>query len=208
MAAGKQELSPRKLSKQAQIRDGARRVFLANGFAATGTDAIAAEAGVSKQTLYVYYRAKEDLFVDVLRDIVGELPDVQEAISAVGLDSATALRASLVALARDLVTLLMQPDYIAFMRLVFAEIPRMPQLGDLWQSALPAQVVRATASLLETARTHGVARFTDTEAAVRLFIGPLITFVVLEGLATAKTPRKPSDRVIKQIVDLYLEAIT
>jgi TetR/AcrR family transcriptional repressor of mexJK operon len=94
------------------------------------------------------------------------------------------------------------------MRLVFAEIPRMPQLGELWQSALPAQVIGATAGLLETARANGVARFTDTEAAVRLFVGPLITFVVLDGLATAGPPRRPSDRVIEQIVDLFLVAIT
>jgi TetR/AcrR family transcriptional repressor of mexJK operon len=207
MAIGKQELSPRAQSKQAQIRDGARRVFLANGFAGTGTDAITAEAGVSKQTLYVYYRTKEDLFVAVLRAIVGELPDVHATITADGLDSPTALRACLMSLSRDLVALLMQPDYIAFMRLVFAEIPRMPQLGELWQRALPAQVIRATAGLLEAARANGVVRFTDPEAAVRLLVGPLVTFVVLDGLATAGPPRRPSDRAIRQIVDLFLVAI-
>ena len=74
MRSGKQAVTPRERSKQAQIRDGARRAFLANGFAATSTDAIATEARVSKQTLYVYYRTKEDLFLDVLEDIVGQLP--------------------------------------------------------------------------------------------------------------------------------------
>ena len=84
MRSGKQAVTPRERSKQAQIRDGARRAFLANGFAATSTDAIATEARVSKQTLYVYYRTKEDLFLDVLEDIVGQLPDVQSMIAAGG----------------------------------------------------------------------------------------------------------------------------
>ena len=44
---------PRARAKKEQIRAGAQRLFLDKGFAATSTDAIAAEAGVSKQTLYV-----------------------------------------------------------------------------------------------------------------------------------------------------------
>jgi TetR/AcrR family transcriptional regulator, mexJK operon transcriptional repressor len=208
MTVGKQVLSARARSKQAQIRDGARRAFLANGFAATTTDAIATEAGVSKQTLYVYYRAKEGLFLDVLREIVGQLPDVASTIAAgAQLDSPAALRACLTSLARELLAHLMQPDYVAFMRLVFAEIPRMPQLGELWQRTIPAQVVGVTANVLETARARGIAHFADTNAAVRLFIGPLITFVVLEGLATAEPPRPPDDSAIRQIVDLFLAAI-
>jgi TetR/AcrR family transcriptional repressor of mexJK operon len=208
MRTGKQALSPRAQSKQAQIRDGARRAFLANGFAATTTDTIAAEAGVSKQTLYVYYRTKEALFLDVLQDIVGQLPDVQSTIPAGRqVDSPEALRDCLISLARKLIAHWMQPEYIAFMRLVFAEIPRMPQLGDMWERTIPAQVLGTTSRLLETARKNGVAQFAHTDAAIRLFIGPLITFVVLDGLGAAGPPRRPSDRVIKQIVVLFLVAI-
>lgn len=208
MRSGKQAVTPRERSKQAQIRDGARRAFLANGFAATSTDAIATEARVSKQTLYVYYRTKEDLFLDVLEDIVGQLPDVQSMIAAGGpVDSSAALRSCLMALAHELISHWMQPDYVAFMRLVFAEIPRMPQLSELWQQAIPAQVLGTTTTLLEIARANGIAHFANTNTVVRLFIGPLVTFLVLEGLGTAKPPREPSGRVIKQIVDLFLEAI-
>ncbi len=208
MSAGGQNLTPRARNKQAQIRDGARRAFMANGFAATSTDAIAAQAGVSKQTLYVYYRTKQELFLDVLQDVVGQLPDVRSTITAGGdVDSPEALRACLMSLARKLVTHLMQPEYIAFMRLVFAEIPRMPQLGDMWERTIPTQVLGTTAGLLETARENGFAQFAHTNAAVRLFIGPLITFVVLDGLGVAGPPRRPTDRVIKQIVDLFLAAI-
>jgi TetR/AcrR family transcriptional repressor of mexJK operon len=49
------ELTPRARAKRDQIREGAQRVFLERGFAGTSTDAIASEAGVSKQTLYAYY---------------------------------------------------------------------------------------------------------------------------------------------------------
>src|SRR5713226_7273324 len=58
--------------KRAQIRAAAKQLFLRHGFQATSTDAIAAAASVSKETLYRYYPKKDDLFVDVLRSLTIE----------------------------------------------------------------------------------------------------------------------------------------
>ena len=49
-------------SKRRQILDGARRVFLAEGFDGASMGEIARAAGVSKGTLYVYFDSKEKLF--------------------------------------------------------------------------------------------------------------------------------------------------
>lgn len=49
--------------KREQILAGATRVFLRDGFAAASMNDITREAGVSKGTIYVYFRDKEDLFV-------------------------------------------------------------------------------------------------------------------------------------------------
>src|ERR1700716_3247105 len=48
--------------KRRQIIDGACRVFLERGFDAASMGEIAREAGVSKGTLYVYFKSKEELF--------------------------------------------------------------------------------------------------------------------------------------------------
>jgi AcrR family transcriptional regulator len=50
-------------AKREQILAGATRVFLRDGFAAASMNDITREAGVSKGTIYVYFRDKEDLFV-------------------------------------------------------------------------------------------------------------------------------------------------
>ncbi|MGC8203005.1 TetR/AcrR family transcriptional regulator [Aliiroseovarius sp. PTFE2010] len=47
-----------------QVLDGARTVFMRNGFEATGVDDIAREAGVSKATLYSYFPDKRMLFIE------------------------------------------------------------------------------------------------------------------------------------------------
>src|SRR5271154_2403787 len=49
-------------AKRRQIVDGAREVFLAQGFDAASMNDIARAAGVSKGTLYVYFGNKEELF--------------------------------------------------------------------------------------------------------------------------------------------------
>ena len=49
-------------AKRQQIMAGAKRCFLKLGFEAASMSDIAAEAGVSKGTLYVYFESKERLF--------------------------------------------------------------------------------------------------------------------------------------------------
>jgi AcrR family transcriptional regulator len=49
-------------AKRRQIIEGARAVFLTQGFDAASMSDIARKAGVSKGTLYVYFKSKDELF--------------------------------------------------------------------------------------------------------------------------------------------------
>jgi AcrR family transcriptional regulator len=53
-------------AKRAQILDGAKRCFLSVGFEAASMNEITAKSGVSKGTLYVYFKDKEDLFTALI----------------------------------------------------------------------------------------------------------------------------------------------
>jgi hypothetical protein len=48
----------------------------------------------------------------------------------------------------------------------------------------------------------------DEDTAVRMFIGPLLTYTVLDGLFAEGLPRLPAQEKIEDIVDLYMKAIT
>src|SRR5919202_1059428 len=63
---------PSTRAKQARTISAARRLFLERGYLGTSMDAVALEARVSKQTLYVYYPSKEELFAAVLRELTVE----------------------------------------------------------------------------------------------------------------------------------------
>ncbi len=53
--------------KREQILDGAKRVFMEQGFDAASMNDITRAAGVSKGTIYVYFQNKEDLFGELIQ---------------------------------------------------------------------------------------------------------------------------------------------
>ncbi len=59
-------LPERQVAKREQIATAARKLFLELGYAGTSMDAVSAEAGVSKQTLYRYFPTKVDLLGEIL----------------------------------------------------------------------------------------------------------------------------------------------
>ncbi len=66
----------RKEARPAELTAAALELFVEKGFAATRLDEVAARAGVSKGTLYLYFESKEDLFKAVIRE--GLLPLLAE----------------------------------------------------------------------------------------------------------------------------------
>ena len=207
-----EELGPRAKAKRDQILSGARRVFLRDGFAAASTDAIAAEAKVSKRTLYAYYPSKEDLFVDVLRRLTIENPQKRalESMEGMSPENLEELRRDLLELARKIVTTMMQPDYLALLRTTIADIHRFPQLAGLFRATVPERALSSFAVFIERTRERGVIRAdVNGEAAARMFVGPLLTYAVLDGLLIADgLPRRPEPGRIEEIVDMYVKAIT
>jgi len=204
------ELKPRARAKREQIRGGASRVFVERGFSGASTDAIASEAGVSKQTLYAYYPSKEDLLSDVLRWMVeegehGRLSGVMEGLSP---RERGELRGVLGEVARGLVLALMDASYVALVRIVISETPRLPHLGRLFRSAVPERVLGGVGALLGRAHREGAIGEVDSDLAARAFVGPLLTYVLMDALFVGDgPPRPPGPERIDEAVDLFMRTL-
>jgi TetR/AcrR family transcriptional regulator, mexJK operon transcriptional repressor len=200
----------RERMKRDQIREGAQRVFLERGFERASTDAIAAEAGVSKQTLYAYYPGKEELLADVLRQLVIEGPQAPMALlEGPEPRSREELREALTEAAHRAVGTMMSPDYLALLRVIIAEVPRRPELGDVFRSTVPERGLAMLSGLLERADERGIARVPDADAAARMLIGSLVTYALLDGLLNAEGPvRPPGPERIRALIQLYMKAIS
>ncbi len=58
----------RKEARPGELLDAALDLFVEKGFAATRSEEVAARAGVSKGTLFLYFQSKEELFKAVVRE--------------------------------------------------------------------------------------------------------------------------------------------
>jgi TetR/AcrR family transcriptional regulator, mexJK operon transcriptional repressor len=202
--------TPRARAKRDQIRGHAQRLFLARGFDGTSTDAIAAEAGVSKQTLYAHFPSKEELLADVLRHLIDEDPNHQ-LLARDRANNATAeeVRQALTVLAQNLIANVMQPDYLALMRVVIAETPRLPHLGSLFRATVPERVLGHIRAILESGQASGVIVPGDTDAASRMLAGAMLTYAFHDGLLVGDgPPRLPAPERVEAVVQLFVRLLT
>ena len=120
-------------AKRRQILDGARKVFLADGFDGASMNEVARAAGVSKGTLYVYFDDKEDLFAALIRD---EKQAQAEQLCRFDTDDVD-VRATLLALGVRLMELMTRPASIAHLRTVVAVAGKFPAIGRAYYEAGP-----------------------------------------------------------------------
>lgn len=204
--------STRTEKTRAQIRDAARRLFLQHGFQGTSTDAILAAAGIaSKETLYRHYARKEDLFVDVLRSLTVERPDLYRFMKpSPELSSVQELRTLLRTVAQEVLENMLQPDYLAVIRLMMAELPRFPQLGVLFRQTVPEPAMNYLLTLLRRGQIAGVVRQDkDLEIIARMFLGALLTYAIFDGLLlNTQVPQMPEASIIDTIVENIMEVVS
>jgi len=111
------------------IAAAALRLFLRDGYERTSVDAIAAEARVSKRTVYNRYGDKENLFLSVLRDTYNSMMTTFRAIVDKHLGDVTDVQQDLTAFALEVAfTITTAPDRIALVRLIMSEAPFFPAL--------------------------------------------------------------------------------
>jgi len=153
-------------AKRRQIIEGARAVFLAQGFDAASMNDIARAAGVSKGTLYVYFANKEELF----EAIVEEECDAQaEGIFTLDPDDHD-VESVLARLGVGYVKFLCRPEKASAIRTVIAIADRMPDIGRKFYEAGPAQGIAQLANYLAAQTAAGVLAIGDCDVAAAQFM--------------------------------------
>ena len=192
-----------------RIRAAARRLFLQQGYTATSIDAILAAAGIaSKETLYRHYGSKEELFVDVLREMTLEQPEFSAMVSALPAPrDQEALRGSLTMLARAILAMMSQPEYLALVRIMIAEAPRFPQLGPLFFAMVPERMLAILTGLLRAAREQGIIADVDSEVVTRVLVGALLTYALQQMMSLGDVAQLPSEERADGVVELVMRVL-
>jgi len=122
--------------KFGQVLNGARAVFLRDGFEGASVDEIARAAGVSKATLYSYFADKRLLFMEVVKQECDQ--QSQDAMDEI--DREAPVEAVLEAAARHLLRFLLSDFSQRVFRICVAESERFPELGREFYNSGPAHV--------------------------------------------------------------------
>lgn len=113
--------------KREQILDGAHRVFMRMGFDASSMNDITREAGVSKGTLYVYFKNKEDLFAAIIQR---QKSKIFEKLREILEEEGRPLAGTLHDFGVIFTTHILSETAIRGQRIVIGVIDRMPELAS------------------------------------------------------------------------------
>jgi AcrR family transcriptional regulator len=161
----------RKESRPAELIAAALDLFVERGYAATRLDEVAARAGVSKGTLYLYFSSKEDLFKAVVREtIVPMIAEYHRGIEQSELPSDRLLRDFF----RQWWDMFGATKLAGIAKLIMSEAGNFPEVAEFFHS----EVIEPNGAMIATVIRRGIRRGefreVDVEAAAHLMIAPLI----------------------------------
>lgn len=197
---------PKDLEKRAAILDAAKRLFPQTGFEGTSMDAIAAEAGVSKLTVYSHFTDKETLFVAAIRARCEE----QMPATLFDIDQDAPVRRQLEAIGRAFFALVTAPEAISLNRLLNSGgCAGSEKLAQLFWEAGPQRVQCGMQQFLRHEVDAGQLEIVDIPRAASQF------FALLKGDRHAQllcgrcqsTPSERDDELhVRATVEFFLRA--
>lgn len=153
------------------VVDAAASVFCREGYAGANIDLIAAEAGVSRQTVYNHHGDKENLFVAVVRDLTERCNAGIFATIASFPDQPTDIEADLIAFAvRMNRNCICNRDGRFLRKLIQAEGERYPELFAEWREQGPGRTWSALAARFARLAFAGHLSIGDPDVAARQFL--------------------------------------
>ena len=191
----------RKDARPAEILDAALAVFAQKGFAATKLDDIAAKAGITKGTIYLYFDSKQALFEALARQSVGaQIEQVSAQLANFPGTSAELLRFVLSTMGRFAMT----SDRVVLPRLVLAEAANFPKLAEFWRREIIERGIALMSGIIQRGVERGEFRKIEPQHAARLCVAPIL-IIVLWRTTFAQFDTEPYD--YQGLVDAHLQTL-
>lgn len=197
----------RKEARPGELIEAALALFVEKGFAATRVEEVAARAGVSKGTLFLYFPSKEDLFKAVVRETVaGRFPEWADELAEFQGDSVELVR---YAMHTWWERVGMTPAS-GITKLVMAEASTFPEIASFYQNEVVAPGHELIRRILQRGIDRGEFREMPLDYAVYSLIAPMIFLLMWKHAMTPCAP--PSQQIdpltfIDTQVDLILSGM-
>jgi TetR/AcrR family transcriptional regulator, mexJK operon transcriptional repressor len=202
----------RSARKRQAIMEAATALFLRDGYRETSMDQIAADAAVSKQTVYKQFADKEQLFRDIVLGVTANsaaiIAGLNSVLAGTSVTSPEQLQAALTELARRYLDGVLQPHVLALRRLIIAEAERFPDLARTYFEQAPARAIEVVAGALADYAGRGLLAPGDPGRAAAYFA--YLTLAIPLDRAQFHPGERPSpaerDRLAAEAVRIFLAA--
>jgi TetR/AcrR family transcriptional repressor of mexJK operon len=195
---------PRDPERYQRILEAARSHFCAHGLERASVDAIAADAGVSKMTVYSRFASKEGLFEAVIRErterVVGGLPGVE------ALDPKHPQKA-LLAIGEQFLTLTREDDALGQFRSVYGAAGAQPEACRAFYRQGADRLIGEVAAYLRRADAAGTLRVRHPRQAADLFLSMFLGDGHIRGLLMLDMPDARENRaLLREAVRVFIAA--
>ena len=194
----------RKEARPGELLDAALELFVERGYAATRVEAVAARAGVSKGTLFLYFPSKEELFKAVVRkNIAGRFDGWNTEFEQFRGSTADMLRSCFASWWQHVGS----TRASGITKLVFSEAGNFPEISQFYQCEVMAPGQQLVRRVLERGMACGEFRALDLDCAVHAVLAPMFFLSLCQHSGHACMPEGSEfspQRYIDTQVDILL----
>jgi len=191
----------RKDARPPEILDAALAVFAQKGFAATRLDDVAAKAGITKGTIYLYFDSKQALFEALARQSVGaQIDQVTAQLAGFSGSTSDLLRFVLTTMGHFAMT----SDRIVLPRLVLAEAANFPELAAFWRREVIDRGIGLMSGIIRRGVERGEFLKVEPQHAARLCVAPIL-IIMLWRTTFAQFDDQPYD--YQGLIETHLQTL-
>jgi len=193
----------RKEARPGELLDAALDLFVEKGFAATRAEEVAARAGVSKGTLFLYFQSKEELFKAVVREnISGRFTEWRAELESFE-GTTSELLAYCMNVWWERVGLTRASGLT---KLMMSEAKNFPDIAAFYQQEVIQPGQALIRSILQRGMDRGEFRVMDLDYAVYVVIAPMI-FLILSRHSGGVCLNRDFDLDPKKYITFQVETI-
>jgi AcrR family transcriptional regulator len=195
----------RKEARPAELLAAALDLFVERGFAATRLEDVAAHAGVSKGTLYLYFGSKEELFKAVIRQGIFPVLEQGEALLAQHQGDARSLLQMLLLRWWELVG---ATPLGGIPKLMISEAGNFPDVAQYYYENVIVRGRNLMRKALERGIASGEFRAMDVGSAIDVIFAPLLMLTIWRySLGHCGCGKQDPETYLRTHIDLLLNGL-
>lgn len=199
---GSNEAMPRaqRNGSREAIVDAAERLFLERGFGSVSMDELAEAAGLARRTLYNQFASKEEIFREMLLKVSGQLEDAFPP----GVETQGDVEDVLRQVARMILGLHRNPEFLGFLRMVVADSRQFPWIAEEFAAVMEPQAERLVRYLAHLT-AMGILDCRDPMLAAHQFMGMLNELSLWPWMTGRERLPVPERDIVEETIRMFLQ---